>query len=146
MKTSAKGIELIKKFESFQPKRYICPAGKPTIGYGHVIQRGEDHLNVSTLTEASATALLARDLKYFEVSIEIDMLSLNQNQFDACVSLAFNIGAQAFSSSTLVKMIRAGDMVGAQAQFARWNKSNGKVLPGLVRRRAEEAALFGAKP
>lgn len=98
------------------------------------------------ITEAEATSLLIKDAARFERAVNALGLKLTQNQFDALVSLAFNIGTGNFNKSTLVKRLKAGDMAGAAAQFAVWNKArvNGvlKVLPGLVRRRAAEAALF----
>lgn len=146
-KTSVHGIDLIKRFESFQPRRYLCPAGKPTIGYGHVILPREVHLIDAVLSEAQATALLAADLGRFEAAVSkaTDGVDLTQGQFDACVALAFNIGAGAFAGSTLARLLRSGDEKGAMAQFACWNKSGGKVLAGLTRRRAAEAELFDSK-
>jgi lysozyme len=143
MKVSSNGLALIKQFEGFRAQAYICPAGVLTIGYGSTgkhVKRGQ------VITEAEATALLIKDAARFERAVNALGLKLTQNQFDALVSLAFNIGTGNFASSTLVKRLKVGDMAGAAAQFAAWNKArvNGvlKVLPGLVRRRAAEAALF----
>jgi lysozyme len=139
MKASSTGLALIKSFEGFESKAYICPAGVLTIGYGSTgahVKRG------ATISEADATALLAKDVARFEKAVNGLGLQLRQNQFDACVALAFNIGVSAFTGSTLVKMLKAGDMAGAAAQFGRWNKAGGKELAGLTRRRAAEAALF----
>lgn len=143
MKTSSHGLSLIKQFEGFRSQAYICPAGVLTIGYGSTgahVKRGQ------VITEAEATSLLIKDAARFERAVNALGLKLTQNQFDALVSLAFNIGTGNFNKSTLVKRLKAGDMAGAAAQFAVWNKArvNGvlKVLPGLVRRRAAEAALF----
>lgn len=140
MKTSINGIDLIKGFESFAAKQYICPAGLPTIGYGHVILRGE---KFATLSESEANALLMRDLDSFERGVSLLVKkALTQNQFDALVSFAFNCGVAALKSSTLLKKLNAGDFLGAADEFLKWCKSGGKTLPGLVRRRKEERELF----
>ena len=96
-----------------------------------------------TITELQASALLMQDVSRFEKGVlEAVKVSLSQHQFDALVSLAFNIGLGAFRASTLVRKLNAGDIAGAAGQFARWNRGDGRVLPGLVVRRAAEAALF----
>lgn len=143
MKVSSNGLALIKQFEGFRAQAYICPAGVLTIGYGSTgkhVKRGQ------VITEAEATALLIKDAARFERAVHALGLKLTQNQFDALVSLAFNIGTGNFASSTLVKRLKAGDMAGAAAQFAVWNKARVKgvliALPGLTRRRTAEAALF----
>lgn len=143
MKTSSHGLSLIKSFEGFRAKAYVCPAGVLTIGYGSTgshVTRGQ------VITEPQATALLAKDVSRFEKAVNTLGVTLTQNQFDALVSLAFNIGVGNFASSTLVKRLKAGDMKGAALQFAAWNKARVRgvltALPGLTRRRAAEAALF----
>lgn len=143
MKISSTGLDLIKLFEGFRSKAYLCPAGILTVGYGSTgkhVQRG------MVVSEPQATALLIQDAGRFEKTVNALKITLTQNQFDALVSLAFNIGTGNFNKSTLVRKLKAGDMAGAAAQFAVWNKAtvNGKltVLPGLVRRRAAETALF----
>lgn len=142
MQTSAAGIDLIKRYEGFGAKRYICPAGLPTIGYGHVILAGEKFPAVMTKTQAEK--LLALDLKKYEAPVnKLVRVPLTQGQFDALVSFVYNIGAGKFQSSTLLKMLNLGDYAGARGQFMRWNKANGQVLAGLTARRAAEANLFG---
>lgn len=143
MKISSTGLDLIKRFEGFEPKAYLCPAGVLTIGYGSTgkhVTRGE------TITEAEATALLAKDVVEFENAVNKLGVTLTQNQFDALVAFVYNVGERNFSASTLVKRLKAGDMAGAAAQFGVWNKARVKgvltVLNGLTRRRAAEAALF----
>lgn len=139
MKTASTGLALIKQFEGLKKQAYICPAGVLTIGYGSTgphVKRG------MVITEAQADALLAQDLVRFERAVNALGVSLTQNQFDALVAFAFNVGVGAFASSTLVKLLKQGDTKGAAAQFGRWTKADGKTLPGLVRRRAAEAALF----
>lgn len=140
MKISESGLDLIKEFESFAAKKYICPAGKQTIGYGHVILQGE---SLETITKDDAESLLMRDLEKFEIGVlSLVTSKVNQNQFDALVSFAFNCGVAALKSSTLLKKLNAGDFLGAADEFLKWCKGGGKTLPGLVRRRKEERALF----
>lgn len=144
MKTSASGIAHIKEFEGFRAKRYLCPAGKWTIGYGHVIVDSERATlwNVE-LTEDQATKLLMKDLVRFEDAVSAMVaVPLTQGQFDALVSFAYNLGEAKLRSSTLLKLLNAGDYDGARKQINRWVYSNGKKLEGLIRRRARETEMF----
>ena len=144
MKTSANGITHIKEFEGFRGKRYLCPAGKWTIGYGHVIVDSERATlwNVE-LTEDQATKLLMKDLVRFEDAVSAMVaVPLTQGQFDALVSFAYNLGEAKLRSSTLLKLLNAGDYEGARKQINRWVYSNGKKLEGLIRRRARETEMF----
>ena len=139
MKTNQAGIALIKSFESCKLKAYLCPANVWTIGWGTTkgVKPGQ------TITQAQADKLFADDLARFETAVSKAVkVPLTGNQFSALVSLCYNIGAGAFAKSTLVKRLNARDYAGAQAQFARWNKADGKTLAGLTRRRAAEAKLF----
>lgn len=138
MKISDAGLAIIKEFESLQLKAYLCPAQVWTIGYGHTggVQKGQ------VIDESEADAFLREDVEKFEECVSYAVPDLTQPQFDACVSLAFNIGCNAFAQSTLVKMLKAGNVAGAADQFLRWNKGGGKVLPGLTRRRTAERELF----
>jgi lysozyme len=139
MKTSDNGIELIKRFEGLRLKAYLCPAGKPTIGYGHTegVKPGQ------TITEEEAEQLLREDLIVVENEINKHNLDINQNQFDALASFVYNVGVGNFRTSTLLKKIKAdpNDKTIAN-EFKRWVYSNGKKLPGLVKRREEEAKLY----
>jgi len=139
-KVSPEGLELVKKFEGFGPEPYPCPAGKWTIGYGHVITKGEKFGRIS---REEANALLRKDMKPFEETIRryVDV-ELGRKQFDALSSFAYNIGPTAFRESTLLRKLNARDYSGAADEFPRWNKSEGIVLPGLVHRRYEEMGLF----
>ena len=143
MKISSTGLDLIKHFEGFEPKAYLCPAGVLTIGYGST---GKHVTRGQTITQAEATALLAKDVVEFENAVNKLGVTLTQNQFDALVAFVYNVGEPNFKASTLVKRLKAGDMTGAAAQFGVWNKARVKgvltVLNGLTRRRAAEAALF----
>ncbi|MBE0149637.1 lysozyme [Serratia sp. PL7] len=142
LKTSQRGIALIKSFESLELKAYPDPAtgGKPwTIGWGHTkgVKPGD------RITEQQAEASLTEDLAVFELTVNSAVKApITQNQFDALVSLAFNIGGPNFAGSTLVKKLNVGDPIGAADQFPRWKFANGKEMRGLVRRRAAERELF----
>ena len=143
MRISTVGLDLIKEFESFQAQAYMAPEGQMTIGYGHVILPHEEHLLTATLTEAEATVLLRDDCAIAESAVlNAVNVELNQNQFDALVSFTFNTGGGALRSSTLLRLLNAGDYNGAAGQFDRWVFAtvNGKKarLGGLVRRRAED--------
>jgi len=138
MKTSDKGINLIKKYEGFVPTAYRCSADKWTIGYGHTLN--VKSTDVITLDEAER--FLKQDIEFAEKEVNRHNLDINQNQFDALVSLTYNIGSGAFNNSTLLKKLNKGDYQGAADQFLVWNKAGGKVMKGLVRRREAERALF----
>lgn len=137
------GLALVKEFEGCHLEAYICPAGVPTIGYGHTrsAKLGQ------TISQADADALLREDLADSEDVVDrLVTAPINDNQFSALVSFIFNIGAGAFERSTLLSMLNANaqsDIVAAQ--FLRWNKANGQELPGLTRRRHAEQALFLGK-
>lgn len=138
--TSPAGLALIESAESFRPTRYYCPANKLTIGFGHVIRAGESIPERITIEQARA--LMRDDLAPVEIYLSAVFPDLPQCQFDALASFAFNVGIGAFEKSTLFSRLKAGDTMGAAGQFARWVKANGKTLPGLVKRRAAERALF----
>ena len=140
MKISEHGLNLIKRFESFSPDVYLCPAKKLTIGYGHVIRKDEPIDWV--ITEEEAEYILDRDCDIAEAAVNSISVKLNQNQFDALVSFTFNVGVNAFKKSTLVKLLKKGDYNGAGQQFDRWIYGNGRILNGLVRRRDDEKRLF----
>lgn len=154
-RTSQRGIDLIHSFESLHrvmPDGRIAaypdpgPTGLPwTIGWGST---GPDIGRDTIWTRAQADARFASDLARFErgVTEALDAAPTNQNQWDALVSFAYNVGVQALKGSTLLKKHRAGDYAGAQAEFGKWVNAKGKRLPGLVRRRAAEAALYGERP
>ncbi len=144
MKTSEKGIAIIKKYEGLRLSAYKCPAGKLTIGYGHT---GNDVKPGMSINKEMAELLLKQDLRLFEKAInDLIKVPLTQNQFDALVSLTYNIGIGNFVSSTLRKLLNENKILEAGEQFMRWTKVRQpgglKELPGLVKRRAEEKALF----
>jgi lysozyme len=142
-KINAAGLALIKSFEGCELTAYPDPGtgGDPwTIGYGHT---GPDVQPGLTITQARATQLLEQDLQKFEQGVNgMIARSLTSNQFSALVSFAYNVGLGALQSSTLLRLVNAGDFSGAAAQFGKWVNGGSGPLPGLVRRRAAEAALF----
>ena len=150
MKTGPKGIALIKKKEEFRARKYLCAAGKPTIGYGHVIQANEARLMVATLTEPEASAMLARDLVQYEQCVVKHIhRSLTESQYDALVTLCYNIGVGGFAGSSVVKHINAGSPAASvRLSWEAWNKITDPrtglklVAKGLVQRRQEELQLF----
>lgn len=141
MKTSSKGIDLIKKYESLRLDVYKCPAGVLTIGYGHTRTAKLS----KTITEAQANDLLISDLSVVEAQLNsvIKNTQITQNQFDALVSFVFNLGIGNFKNSTLLKKLLVNPYDPTIAyEFSRWNKAGGKILNGLVKRRKEEANLY----
>lgn len=163
MKISNSGLDLIKSFEGLGDGNkstpgldpYLCPAGVATIGWGHVIlqhgQRleGKAGLHVAIrlypkgITVEEAERLLRQDCERFENAVDrLVKVPITQNQFDALVSFAFNLGEENLRRSTLLKRLNAGEYREAAIEFPKWNKANGQVLPGLVRRRKAEAELF----
>ena len=143
MKTSKFGIDLIKKYEGFAEQEYICPAGKITIGYGHVILPSE---HFTKLTKEEATELLAKDLVSRENELnKLVKISLLQNQFDALMSLIYNIGIGNFKTSTLLKYINSNKLNEVPEQFRKWVYSNKVKLKGLVERRESEIKMWLGK-
>ncbi len=141
MQISQEGIALIKKFEGCKLESYKCAAGVWTIGYGstHGISEG------MSISQERADMLLIEDLEKFEQAVnDLVKVSLNQNEFDALVSWTFNLGSTNLKNSTLLKVLNSThkDWSDVPKQIKRWNKANGKVLEGLVRRREAEALLF----
>ena len=144
MHISPSGIDLICNFEGKRLAAYDDGVGVWTIGFGTTVYpNGIKVKKGDTCTEAQAKAYMAHDLKKFESAVNNEVkIPLNQNQFDALVSLAYNIGTNAFSKSTLVKKLNANDIRGAADQFDVWVNAGGKRMQGLVNRRAREKALF----
>ena len=137
MKTTSKGVSLIKQFEGCRLKAYKCPAGVWTIGYGHTagVKEGD------TITQDTAEAYLRNDLEKYEKAVMLydDIYRFNQNQFDALVSFAYNCGI-----GNLKNLTQSGKRTIAQisAKLPLYNKAGGVVLRGLQRRRAAEKELF----
>lgn len=141
MKISDKGLNMIRGFEGLVLQSYKCPAGVWTIGYGHThnVKQGQK-INVEL-----ANSFLLEDLEPIEKLIESLELDLNQNQYDALCSWIFNLGAYAFTSSTLYHKIKDKDMDGIKIQWMRWINVNGKPSMGLKHRRELELDLFLSK-
>ncbi|MCU4582853.1 lysozyme [Acinetobacter gyllenbergii] len=144
MKTSQVGIDLITSFEALRLAAYDDGVGVWTIGYGTTVYpSGVKVKKGDVCTKAQAVSFFQHDLRRFEAAVnQAVKVVINQNQFDALVSLTYNIGETALKKSTLLAKLNKGDLNGAADQFAAWNKGGGKVLKGLVRRRAAESDLF----
>lgn len=143
----AKGLNLIKKYEGFKSSPYKCPAGIPTIGYGatYYPDGRKVKLTDKPITTKEADTMLLNMLKHYEQGVDsFTTDSVNQNQFDALVSIGYNIGLQALKGSTLIRKVNLdpNDKT-IKNEFMRWTKANGKVLDGLINRRKEEAELYG---
>jgi lysozyme len=141
MKMSANGIKKLMEWEGVVLHIYKDQAGYPTIGCGHLIQKGEDYSK--GLTTEQAMDLLTDDLVRFEEAVNNAVkVPLTQNQYDALVSFAFNVGAGAFRTSTLLKRLNSGDYAAVPDQLMRWTKAGGKPCDGLVVRRRNEIKLW----
>jgi lysozyme len=137
--TSRRGIELIKEHEGLHLTAYLCPAGVPSIGWGHTrtAKMGQ------RITLEQAQKLLADDLAMAEGCVHRHVTApLHQNQFDALVSFVFNVGCGALQRSTLLRHLNANRHDLAAKELTRWNRGGGRVLAGLVRRREAEQNLF----
>lgn len=138
------GLEIIKHFEGVRLKAYQDSVGVWTIGYGHTSSAGAPNVTPGlTITQAEAENILKKDLGIFEKGV-IDAVkaTINDNQFSSLVSFSFNVGLGNLRSSTLLRKLNSGDTSGAANEFTRWAFAGGKQLPGLVRRRNAERALF----
>lgn len=147
MKTSAKGLALIKKYEGFKAKPYLDPVGIPTIGYGVIKYPNGKRVTMKdpAMTEKQASEMLAQLLEQtYEKDVNrLVKVALNQNQFDALVSFTYNLGGTNLGNSTLLRKININPCDPTiKAEFPRWNKAGGRVLAGLTRRRKEEADLY----
>jgi lysozyme len=146
MKISQAGLDFIRQFEGYHRRlpngdcvAYHCPAGVLTLGYGCTegIKPG------MVWTHAQALQALENEIAKFEDAVNrLVTVPINQNERDALISFSYNCGEGALARSSILKRLNAGDREGAARGFALWNRGGGRVLPGLVRRRAEEAALF----
>jgi lysozyme len=157
MKTSINGRKLIEQYEGLILTAYddatdhIVPIGGHangtlTIGYGHTDAAGPPKVYVGqVVSKTEADSILASDLTSVEIEVNhLVKVSLNQNQFDSLVSFQFNTGALA--KSTLLVYLNKQDWFAAANEFTKWNKARGKVLEGLVKRRASERSLFLTTP
>lgn len=142
--TSRVGINLITSFEDLKLNAYDDGVGVWTIGFGTTVYpNGVKVKRGDTCSKLEAVSFFQHDLRRFEAAVNQGVkVVVNQNQFDALVSLTYNIGEQAFKDSTLLAKLNKGDYFGTADQFPRWNKGGGQVMKGLVRRRAAERELF----
>lgn len=139
MKTSNNGIALIKALEGCRLTAYTDIVGVPTIGYGFTVgvQLGD------VMTQQQCDARLVSELRAYEAAVQIATLGeCSQNEFDALVCCSWNIGIAGMQGSSMIKAHNRGDKAAAARAFGLWNKAGGKVVPGLVRRRSMEAALY----
>jgi len=140
MEISQHGIDFMKDQEVFSAIPYKDVGKKPTIGYGHLIKFGE---SFTKLTKEEATLLFEKDLEWAEFCVNNQVkVPLTQNQYDALVSLVFNIGVGKFFASTLLHFLNKKDYKGASEQFLRWIYVKGKKCHGLENRRAAEKEIF----
>lgn len=148
-KINKAGLNLIKEFEAFIGQSYLCPSGVPTIGYGST--RYSDGRKVKltdpTISLEAAEQLLAATMGQYEKDVDAYCVdTLNENQFSALVSFAYNCGSANLKSSTLLKKVNANPSDPTiAAEFAKWNRGNGKILTGLTRRRTAESNLYFKK-
>lgn len=144
---NAETLALVKQWEGFRPNAYPDPGsrdGTPwTLGYGQTRIGGRAVRKGDMITEAEAAAWLETELARVSGVVErLVKVPLTDNQHGALCSFTYNIGDDAFAGSTLLKKLNAGDYAAVPAQMARWNKNDGKVMEGLVNRRAAEAGLW----
>ena len=144
MKFSDNGLDLLKQLEGFRAKPYADSGGKMTVGYGHLIIPGDGvGGNDDVITTSKATELLSGDVSRTVGAVNNGVTNIiTQNQFDALVIFAFNVGTGAFSRSTLLRMLNAGDPKGAAEQLLRWDRVGGVPNAGLRNRRLAEQKLF----
>jgi lysozyme len=142
-----KGIAIIRKYEGLKLRAYICPSGLPTIGYGATFYINGSRVQIGdVITIDHADKLLHFQVKLFADEVKrIVKSNINENQLGALVSFCFNVGGAAFAKSTLARKVNANPSDPTiRNEFMRWTRGGGKVLPGLVKRREEEANLYYA--
>lgn len=146
MKISARGINLIKRFEGRFLKAYYCPAGVLTIGYGHTNLSGVKPKVVPgmTISAADADRILVDTLAaVYEPAVRRNVKrEINQHQYDALVSFVYNVGEGNFRKSSVLRAINSGNFNAVPSHLMKWTKGGGRVLKGLVNRRQAEGALW----
>ncbi len=146
MKISQKGLDLLKRFEGVRLKPYLCPAGIPTISIGCTYYPDGTKVRMTDpeITQARATEIFLNVLKHYESSVDsFTRDDITQNQFDALVSFAYNVGTGALKKSTLLKKVNANpNDKFIESQFLIWNKVNGVPVKGLTLRRQAESKLY----
>ena len=145
-KLSQKGLELIKQFEGLKLTPYLCPASIPTVGYGNTYYPNGQKVKLTdpSITKEKAEELLKFLLVTYEKAVDSFCRDdISQGNFDALVSISYNIGVGALQKSTLIKKVNANPKdLTIKDEFLKWNKANGKVLAGLTKRRQAEANLY----
>ena len=144
MRMTDEGLRLIMEFEGFRAHAYRDPVGIWTIGYGHTSAAGHPHVHEGMhITVAQGREILRQDVNKFAAGVrKLVTTDLTDAQFSALVSFAFNVGLGGLSRSSVLKAVNARDFAAVPRRLALWVKAGGRRLPGLVRRRAAEAALF----
>ena len=145
MNISSNGVSLIEKFEGFRPTMYKDAVGLPTIGYGTLIQNADQQwLMTATITADQGEVLLRTSVAPIETMLNSVLpASANQNQFDALISFAYNLGINALRGSTLLAKAKINPAdPSIAAEFAKWVHAGTEVLPGLVARRQAESNLY----
>jgi lysozyme len=146
MHLSQNGLDLIKKFEGFRSHPYLCSAGIPTIGYGSTYYENgvRVKLSDSPISEEWAEELLKKNVVHYDVAVNsLTRDDITQNQYDALVSFAYNVGVTNFKNSTLLKRVNANPKdPNITNQFMKWIRAGGRVIKGLILRRREEAQLY----
>ncbi|MFO0089537.1 MAG: lysozyme [bacterium] len=146
MTLNDKGYQLIAKHEGLRLSPYLCPANVPTIGYGNTFYPSGKKVTMQDkpITQATAMWMLKETANKFATDVDRLVTSnITQNQFNALVSFAFNLGSAALGRSTLLRKVNLNPKDPSITQeFMKWNKAGGRVLSGLTKRRAEEASLY----
>ena len=137
------GLDLICHFEGFSPLIYLCPAGYPTIGYGHLITEANKEQFLDGIDELEALDLLKTDVQKAERAVlRLINVPLTDGQFDALVSFAFNLGGGALQRSTLRRKVNRQEHSAVPTEFMKWVWAGGRKQNGLVRRRKAEARIY----
>ncbi|WP_295732044.1 glycoside hydrolase family protein [uncultured Bartonella sp.] len=141
---SQHGLDKLKQWEGLKTKAYQDSKGEWTIGYGHTAKAGSlTPVKGMVITKEDAESLLLKDLTQYEAAVENNVnVKLNDNQFAALVSFAFNVGINAFKKSTLLKKLNKGNFDAVPTELMKWTKAGGKKIQGLVNRRRAEGYLW----
>lgn len=140
---SKEGLDLICRFEGFSPVIYICPAGYPTIGYGHLVTEANKEQFLDGMDEDEALELLRSDVGKAERAVlRLIAVPLTQGQFDALVSFTFNLGSGALQRSTLRRKVNREEHDDVPAELMKWIWAGGRKLKGLVKRRKAESLFY----
>lgn len=149
MKLDEKGLDLIANFEGLRLKPYLCSAGVPTIGYGSTFYENGSKVKLTDMpiTKLRAEQLLRNTADKFAERVAVLITKpVTQNQFNALVSFAFNVGVSALKVSTLLKLVNNNpNDANIAKEFMRWNKAGGRVVQGLTNRRIKESAIYFSK-